>query len=292
MKRDIPEHKKKKSTIKSPFVAPVTKILRKHGLHSVCESAHCPNIGDCFKNGTATFLILGVTCTRNCRFCNISTEQNPLPPDPKEPAQLADAVAELGLSYVVVTSVTRDDLPDGGAQHFSNVIAELRVKNPFVLVEVLTPDFQNNPLSLEIVGKAVPDVFNHNVETVPRLYSKVRPEADYQQSLTVLRTMKEKYKLITKSGIMTGVGETMDEMKQLMRDVRAVKCDIFTIGQYFRPSHEHLPVEKDYTEEEFEELREYGLSIGFSEVHAGRFVRSSFNAHEIREQALERGIGE
>ena len=147
-------------------------------------------------------------------------------------------------------------------------------------------------IAIDLLTQQPPDVFNHNVETVARLYDKVRPEADYQQSLTVLKTMKEKYRLITKSGIMTGVGETMDEMKQLMRDVRAVKCDIFTIGQYFRPSHEHLPVEKDYTEAEFEELRQFGLSIGFSEVYAGRFVRSSFNAHEIRDVAVERGISE
>ena len=286
--KNRPEHKQKKSTIKSPFVAPVKRILRAHGLHSVCESAHCPNIGDCFKKGTATFLILGNTCTRNCRFCNIGTTTSPLPPDPQEPEQLAAAVAELQLKYVVVTSVTRDDLPDGGAGHFAEVIRQLRAKHSSILVEVLTPDFQGNEQALAVVAAERPDVFNHNVETVPRLYDAVRPQADYRQSLEVLRVMKQRHHLVTKSGLMTGLGETIDEIKAVMRDLRDVSCDILTIGQYFRPSPDHVPVEKDYTADEFEQLRHYGLSIGFLEVYAGRFVRSSFNASEIREQALDR----
>ncbi len=286
--REKPEYERKKSTIKSPYIAPVKRILRKHHLHSVCESAHCPNIGDCFKKKTATFLILGDTCTRNCRFCNIGTTTAPLPPDRDEPQRLADAVAELGLTYVVITSVTRDDLPDGGAQHFANVIKELRKRSPHSLIEVLTPDFQGNKKALATVANERPDVFNHNVETVPRLYASARPQADYHQSLAVLEEMKITHSLVTKSGVMTGLGETMDEIKAVMRDLRDVSCDILTIGQYFRPSPEHLPVEKNYTEQEFTELREYGLSLGFLEVYAGRFVRSSFNAGEIRKEALRR----
>ena len=271
---------KKKSTIKSPFVAPVKKILRKYHLHSVCESAHCPNIGECFKKKTATFLILGTQCTRNCRFCNIEHSKKLLPPDTDEPSNLAKAVSELGLSYVVITTVTRDDLEDGGATHFARTIKAIRENSTETDIEVLTSDLEGNEDSLDIIAEARPDVFNHNIETVERLYDEVRPEADYHRSLDVLLYMKKKG-FITKSGIMTGVGETIEEIKELMRDLRDVGCDIMTIGQYFQPTKEHLEVVKDYSEEEFQSLRNYGLEIGFKEVYSGRFVRSSFNAKEV-----------
>ena len=270
----------KKSTIKSPFVAPVKKILRSHHLFSVCESAHCPNIGECFRKKTATFLIMGSVCTRNCRFCNIGETKNPQPLDKKEPQNLADAVFELGLRYVVVTSVTRDDLPDGGANHFVKVIKAIREKDKNIKIEVLTPDFKGNKEALQMVAKAKPNVFNHNVETIKRLYATARPQANYEQSLEVLRYMKS-LGMITKSGIMLGLGETKNEIINLLEDVAKTGCDIMTIGQYFRPSKDHLPVKKDYTEEEFDELKKIGFKLGFKEVYSGRFVRSSFNANEI-----------
>ena len=277
----------KKSTFKSPFVAEMKQILRLHHLHSVCESAHCPNIGDCFKKRTATFLILGNSCTRNCRFCNIVHNENIPLPDPDEPMNLALAVKDLGLLYTVITSVTRDDLPDCGAAHFAETVKKVKELSPETLVEVLTPDFLGIKENLDIVADSPIDVFNHNVETICSLYPKVRPQADYKCSLDVLCYMKRKG-LITKSGIMLGVGETVDEVHALMRDLRDVGCDIMTIGQYFRPSLQHIPVEKDYTQSEFDELRDYGLSIGFKEVYSGRFVRSSFNAKEIHQNMLER----
>lgn len=270
----------KKSTVKSPFVAPVKKILRKYHLHSVCESAHCPNIGECFRKKTATFLILGNTCTRNCRFCNIEHSENIALPDELEPQNLADAVTELELSYVVITSVTRDDLEDGGAQHFANVVRKVKETSPGTVVEVLTPDFKGSKKSLDTVSSSGIDVFNHNMETVFELYHKVRPQADYFRSLEVLTYMKRKGH-ITKSGIMTGVGETIEQIKEVMRDIRDCGTDIMTIGQYFQPTKEHLPVEKDYSKDEFGLLRDYGLEIGFEEVYSGRFVRSSFNAREV-----------
>ncbi|HQO90745.1 MAG TPA: lipoyl synthase, partial [bacterium] len=262
---------------------------RKYHLHSVCESAHCPNIGDCFKKKTATFLILGNSCTRNCRFCNITHSDNIPLPDSDEPENLAKAVAELGLSYVVITSVTRDDLEDGGANHFVKVVEKVKESSPETLVEVLTPDFKGDVKLLDIVAKSQIDVYNHNVETIYRLYEKVRPQADYFRSLEVLSYMKRKG-FITKSGIMLGVGETVEEVRELMRDLRDAGCDIMTIGQYFQPTKEHLEVEKDYTEAEFRMFEEYGLSIGFKEVYAGRFVRSSFNASEIHKNVSGRVI--
>ena len=275
----------KKSTFKSPFVSEMNQILRLHHLHSVCESAHCPNIGDCFKKRTATFLILGNSCTRNCRFCNIVHNENIPLPDPNEPMNLALAVKDLGLLYTVITSVTRDDLPDCGAAHFAETVKKVKELSPETLVEVLTPDFLGIKENLDIVADSPIDVFNHNVETIPSLYSKVRPQADYKRSLDVLCYMKRKG-FITKSGIMLGVGENIDEVHALMRDLRDVGCDIMTIGQYFRPSLQHIPVEKDYTQAEFDALRDYGLSIGFKEVYSGRFVRSSFNAKEIHQNML------
>ena len=285
MRYIMAEEMLKKSTFKSPFVSEMKQILRLHHLHSVCESAHCPNIGDCFKKRTATFLILGNSCTRNCRFCNIVHNENIPLPDPNEPMNLALAVKDLGLLYTVITSVTRDDLPDCGAAHFAETVKKVKELSPETLVEVLTPDFLGIKENLDIVADSPIDVFNHNVETIPSLYSKVRPQADYKRSLDVLCYMKRKG-FITKSGIMLGVGENIDEVHALMRDLRDVGCDIMTIGQYFRPSLQHIPVEKDYTQAEFDALRDYGLSIGFKEVYSGRFVRSSFNAKEIHQNML------
>lgn len=273
---------KKKTTVLSPQVTEMKRLLRRHRLHSVCEAAHCPNIGDCFGKKTATFLIMGDLCTRNCRFCDIGHAPHPGPLDPDEPEDLARAVAELGLRYVVITSVTRDDLDDGGAGHFAKTITAVRAVSPATLVEVLTPDMRGDISALGVVAVARPDVFNHNVETVPRLYGEVRPQADYRRSLRVLSFMKERG-LTTKSGLMVGLGETDDEIRTVLRDLKDHGCDIITIGQYFRPSHAHLPVTRDLNEKEFAALREYGLSIGLREVYAGRFVRSSFNAAEVFE---------
>lgn len=271
---------KKKSTIKSPYITEVKKILRKHNLHSVCESAHCPNIGDCFRKHTATFLILGNRCTRNCRFCDIKHDPSPPAPNSQEASNLANAVDELGLSYVVITSVSRDDLKNGGAENFAEAVLKIRKRNNNIKIEILTPDFNNSPDAVKIISEAAPDVLNHNMETVPRLYEKVRPQADYEQSLNYLYSMK-KEGMTTKSGIMTGLGENMDELHSVMDDLRSASCDILTIGQYFRPSFRHLPVIEDYSDEKFESLKKYALSAGFSEVFSGRFVRSSFNAEEI-----------
>lgn len=271
---------KKKTTVLSPQITEVKRLLRRHHLHSVCESAHCPNIGECFGKKTATFLVLGNTCTRDCRFCNISHAEQLASPDPEEPENIARAVAELRLRYVVVTSVSRDDLPDGGAGHLARTIAAVRAKTAGTLIEVLTSDMQGDPAALAVIADARPDVFNHNVETVPRLYEAVRPQADYRRSLRVITFMKERG-LTTKSGFMVGLGESDGELREILDDLRAAGCDIVTIGQYFRPSRAHLPVERDLTAEEFAALRAYGLSIGLREVFAGRFVRSSFNAAEI-----------
>jgi len=278
----------KKSTIKSPFVAPVKKILRKHHLHSVCESAHCPNIGDCFKKKTATFLILGSQCSRNCRFCNIVHSAKIPLPDINEPFNLAAAVKELELSYVVITSVTRDDLEDGGAEHFAKVVGKVKELSPDTMIEVLVPDFKGSKKSLDLIAGSGIDVFNHNMETVLSLYEVVRPEADYFRSLEVLRYMKRKG-FVTKSGLMVGVGETISDLKELMRDVRDTGCDILTVGQYFQPTKAHLEVVNNYRQQEFSEMEEYGLSIGFKEVYAGRFVRSSFNAKEIHDNYRGKG---
>ncbi len=275
----------KKTTVLTPAVIEVKKLLRRYHLHSVCESAHCPNIAECFGKRTATFLIMGSSCTRACRFCNIAPVEHPAPLDPQESELLARATVEMGLRYVVITSVTRDDLPDGGAHHFARTITAIRTHAPDTKIEVLTPDFQGNREALALVAAARPDVFNHNVETVPRLYPTVRPQADYHRSLEVISFMKVQG-LTTKSGFMVGLGETAEEIALLLQDLAAVGCDIVTMGQYFRPSRDHLPVVRDYTEEEFAHWRETGRAIGFREFYAGRFVRSSFNAAEIAERAF------
>ena len=261
------------------------EILERHRLNTVCSSAHCPNTGECFAHGTATFMIMGDVCTRACRFCAVGGGE-PAPLDASEPERVAAAAKEMGLRHVVVTSVTRDDLEDGGATHFAAVIASLRRAMPQASVEVLVPDFRGREESVRTVVHARPDVFNHNVETVPSLYEKVRPGADYGVSLDVLRLAgRLGGKMLTKSGLMLGLGERREEIEAVMTDLRGVGCDILTIGQYLSPSREHLPVAEFIEPAEFDRYRETGLAMGFRAVASGPFVRSSYNALEIKEQA-------
>lgn len=258
----------------------VRAALKELRLATVCSSAHCPNMCECFAQGTATFMILGDLCTRGCKFCAVRSK-TPLPPDPEEPRRAAEAAARLNLSYVVVTSVTRDDLPDGGAEHFRRVIKEI-TRLSGAPVEVLTPDFGGRRECVEIVLSARPAVFNHNIETVPRMYSAARPEADYQRSLNVLRMASEIAPDIpVKSGMMVGLGEKEPEVLDVMRDLYRSGCRLLTIGQYLRPSPEHLPVDRFVTPEEFERYSSEGGKIGFDAVFAGPFVRSSYRAGEL-----------
>ncbi|QDH71187.1 lipoyl synthase [Marilutibacter alkalisoli] len=271
-------------------VAKLKEKLRENRLVTVCEEASCPNIHECFGHGTATFMILGEVCTRRCSFCDVA-HGRPKPPDPEEPRHLADTVADMGLRYVVVTSVDRDDLRDGGAQHFVDCIAAIRDKAPNTKIEILTPDFRGRgrmERALEILATNPPDVFNHNVETVPDLYRNVRPGADYQWSLTLLQKFKAQHpEVVTKSGIMLGLGETMEQVQATLRDLRAHDVDMITIGQYLQPSAHHHPVLRYWTPEEFKELEEYGLSLGFSHVASGPLVRSSYHADR---SAMEAGV--
>jgi len=251
-------------------------------LHTVCQSARCPNLGECWNQRTATFMLMGEACTRSCGFCAVRSEQ-PGPLDAGEPERVAQAVSRLKLRYAVLTSVTRDDLPDGGAAHFAATIRTVRAHRPDCQVEVLIPDFQGDARALATVVAEHPDVLNHNVETVPRLYSDVRPQAAYDRSLELLRRAKElNLEQRTKSGIMVGIGESLDEVHATMRDLRGVGCDILTIGQYLRPSLLHLPVARYYEPAEFEALRTFGGEIGFLHVEAGPLVRSSYHAAEQR----------
>lgn len=251
-------------------------------LHTVCQSARCPNLGECWNQRTATFMLMGEACTRSCGFCAVRSEQ-PGPLDAGEPERVAQAVSRLKLRYAVLTSVTRDDLPDGGATHFAATIRTVRAHRPDCQVEVLIPDFQGDARALATVVAEHPDVLNHNVETVPRLYSDVRPQAAYDRSLELLRRAKElNLEQRTKSGIMVGIGESLDEVHATMRDLRGVGCDILTIGQYLRPSLLHLPVARYYEPAEFEALRTFGGEIGFLHVEAGPLVRSSYHAAEQR----------
>jgi lipoic acid synthetase len=249
-------------------------------LHTVCQSAHCPNQGECFARGTATFLILGNTCTRSCGFCAVG-QGTPAAPDPAEPRRVAEAAARLGLRHVVVTSVTRDDLPDGGSGHFAATIAAVRAACE-ATVEVLTPDFQGSAGSLTRVLEARPDVYNHNVETVPRLYPRVRPQASYERSLELLRrAAAHGHGIMPKSGLMVGLGESHGEAVAVMKDLRRVGCEALTVGQYLRPSPAHLPVERFVPPEEFDQYRDEAKVLGFSVVAAGPFVRSSYHADAL-----------
>lgn len=255
-------------------------ILRTLDLHTVCESANCPNIGDCFSRHTATFLILGNVCTRSCPFCDIRSGK-PLPVDPEEPARVADAARRLGLHYIVVTSVNRDELPDGGASHFAATIQAIREAIPSARVEVLIPDFLGDAAALRTVLQARPDVLNHNMETVRRLYKRVRPAGRYTRSLELLRSVSAWTPDIpAKSGIMVGVGETLEEVEELLRDLRDHGVSMVTVGQYLPPSGSHLPLERYVTPEEFAHYREYGLALGMKQVASGPLVRSSFHAEE------------
>ena len=258
----------------------VRNILSKYNLNTVCDNARCPNKTACYGCLTATFLIMGKICTRNCRFCNINGGV-PEQLDINEPKNVANAIEELNLKYVVITSTTRDDIPDGGAEHFKQTIDEIRKKSPSIKIEILTPDFLGNKNSFCTILKAKPDVFNHNMETVPRLYKIARPKADYPRSLNLLSYIKENDpEIITKTGIMVGLGETKDEIIQTMKDILNSKVDILTIGQYIRPSKLHLKVDRYYKEEEFEELKNIALELGFGGVVSAPLARSSYMAAE------------
>ena len=263
----------------SPKVQTIKNILRKHKMATVCEEAACPNLHECFSNGTATFMIMGEICTRRCPFCDVA-HGKPNALDANEPTELASAISEMGLSYVVITSVDRDDLKDSGAQHFANCISETRRFNPEIQVEVLVPDFRGRmQIALDILKDTPPDVFNHNLETVPRLYKKARPGADYQWSLDLLKGYKAlRPEVVTKSGLMLGLGETIDEVKDVMRDLYAHNVDMVTLGQYLQPSKDHLKVERFVHPNEFDELRVFGEELGFKHVASGPLVRSSYHA--------------
>lgn len=280
--RDEPLPKPKWLKVKLPTRDQADKVralLRNNKLHTVCEEAACPNLPECFGHGTATFMILGQVCTRRCPFCEVG-HGRPLPVDDSEPAQLADAVRNMQLKYVVITSVDRDDLRDGGARHFSHCTMAVRAARPGIKVEILTPDFRGRmEEALDALSIAPPDVFNHNIETVPRLYRKARPGADYAWSLDLLRRFGLRHPDVpTKSGLMVGLGETVAEIKAVMRDLRQNNCKMLTIGQYLAPSDSHLPVERYYTPDEFDALRQYGEEIGFDNVASGPLVRSSYHA--------------
>ncbi len=251
-------------------------------LHTVCQEARCPNIFECWSHGTATFMILGENCTRRCGFCAVG-KGVPRPPDPDEPRHVAEAVASLRLRHAVITSVDRDDLPDGGAAHFARTIEAVRGMNPGCAIEVLIPDFNGDEAALATVMSARPEILNHNLETVPSLYRRARQGADYRQSLAILAgaaAWKRTYPVRTKSGVMVGLGEGVDELLALMDDLKDADCDILTIGQYLRPSMTHLPVERYYAPEEFARLKDEGLTRGFLHVESGPLVRSSYHAHE------------
>ena len=259
--------------------------MRKSDLHTVCEEARCPNIGECWERQTATFMILGDTCTRACTYCAVNTG-TPSGLDLEEPIRLARTVVNLSLKYVVITSVNRDDLPDGGAFVFAQCIKQIRKNLPSCKIEVLTPDFEGNLDSLQVVMDAGPDTFNHNIETVRRVFPRVRAKGDFDLSLKILSQAREFNRTaVTKSGMMVGLGETMDEIVQTMEDLRKVDCELLTIGQYLRPSQKHAPISKWYTPKEFEELRKQGENLGFKNVASGPLVRSSYHAEEQHEAA-------
>ncbi|MEE8193184.1 MAG: lipoyl synthase [Gemmatimonadales bacterium] len=263
----------------------VKHLMRELGLNTVCEEAHCPNIGECWEHKTATFMILGDVCTRNCSYCAVA-HGTPAPYDVEEPVRLAEAVTELGLEHVVITSVDRDDLPNGGAEAFAECVTEIRQRDPETSVELLIPDFKGSDAALQLVVDARPDILNHNLETVARLYRIARPGGRYDRALRLLRRAKEMDpEMITKSGIMCGLGEDWDELLVAMRDLREQDVGILTLGQYLRPSGGHLPVARFYTPDEFSQLREFGRELGYRHVEAGPLVRSSYHAWEQVQRA-------
>ncbi|KYP96309.1 lipoyl synthase [Sodalis-like endosymbiont of Proechinophthirus fluctus] len=265
----------------------IKAAMRKNGLHSVCEEASCPNLAECFNHGTATFMILGAICTRRCPFCDVS-HGRPVTPDVNEPEKLAQTIADMGLHYVVVTSVDRDDLRDGGAQHFADCISAIRAQNPTIRIETLVPDFRGRmDRALDIINAAPPDVFNHNLENVPRLYRQVRPGADYHWSLKLLENFKAANpRLTTKSGLMVGLGETNAEIIEVMRDLRRHGVTMLTLGQYLQPSRHHLPVKRYVSPQEFNEMKQEALAMGFTYAACGPFVRSSYHA-DLQAKGIE-----
>jgi lipoic acid synthetase len=257
----------------------IKRVLRDNNLHTVCEEASCPNIGECFSGGTATFMILGDICTRRCPFCDVA-HGKPLPPDALEPENLARTIAEMKLKYVVITSVDRDDLRDGGAQHFVDCIRAVRAQSPHIKIEILVPDFRGRlEVAMQILSNAPPDVMNHNLETIPRLYKQARPGSDYQNSLTLLKTFSEMYPHVpTKSGLMLGLGETDEEILEVMKDLRAHNVSMLTLGQYLQPSVHHLPVIRYVAPDIFEQLKLQADAMGFNNTASGPMVRSSYHA--------------
>lgn len=273
-----------------PEVLQLKKLLRKKELHTVCEEASCPNLGECFGKGTATFMIMGDLCTRRCPFCDVA-HGRPQPLDEQEPVHLAETIALLKLKYVVITSVDRDDLKDGGAEHFRRCIEEIRKRMPRVRIEILVPDFRGRmDKALSVLAQVPPDVFNHNLETVPDLYRKVRPGSDYHWSLTLIKRFKQQHPgVITKSGLMLGLGEETDQVKQVISDLYEHDCDMLTLGQYLQPSRYHLPVERFVHPDEFNVLGEFASQLGFRNVASGPMVRSSYHA-DLQADG-NRGIG-
>ncbi len=274
-----PEWMRIKLPPSSQKIEHIKSTLRKNKLHSVCEEASCPNLAECFNHGTATFMIMGAICTRRCPFCDVA-HGRPLPLDPEEPKKLALTIKEMNLKYVVITSVDRDDLRDGGAQHFADCIREIREHSPQTRIEILTPDFRGRmEQALEVFRETPPDVFNHNLETAPRMYRVARPGADYKWSLELLRRIKEMHPHVpTKSGLMMGLGETNEEIVEVLKDLREHGVNMLTLGQYLQPSRHHLPVKRYVPPAEFDELKDMAMDLGFSHAACGPFVRSSYHA--------------
>lgn len=279
MQRRLPDYLKR-PIIDTDKTRTVRKILKTKCLNTVCENARCPNKNECYTKNTATFLIMGNDCTRNCKYCNISCAR-PEPLDLEEPKHVAEAVQALGLKYAVITSVTRDDLSDGGAEHFANCIYEIRKLCPDTKIEILTPDFKGNKDCLDTIIKAHPDVFNHNIEAVRDIFKSVRPQGDYECSLEVLKYVKDNSDILTKSGLIIGLSETFEQIEQTLIDLKNVGCDIVTIGQYIQPSKHHLEVAKYYTPEEYDKLRELANKVGIKNHQIGPLVRSSYRAAEL-----------
>lgn len=279
MRERLPEYLKR-PIVNTDTTKKVRMTLKNRSLNTVCENARCPNKNECYSANTATFLIMGNVCTRNCRYCNIGCDR-PEPLDSDEPLNVAEAVRDLGLKYSVITSVTRDDLPDGGAEHFAQCIYKIRELKTDVKIEILTPDFKGREESLNIIIKSKPDVFNHNIETAKEIFKTARPQGNYDLSLKVLKYMKDAGKLTTKSGFMIGLGETYEQIEETLQDLKNAGVDIVTIGQYIQPSKQHLPVQKYYALEEYEILRKMAKSVGFKHFQIGPLVRSSYRAAEF-----------
>ena len=279
MRERLPEYLKR-PIINTETTKNVRMVLKKNGLNTVCENARCPNKNECYTKNTATFLIMGNVCTRNCKYCNISCAK-PAEVDENEPENVAAAVSELGLKYAVITSVTRDDLPDGGAKYFVQCIENIRRLSPGTKVEILTPDFKGDKTALDKIISSRPDVFNHNIEATKNIFKTVRPQGDYERSLRVLEYMKNVGNLTTKSGLMVGLGESLSDIEQTFLDLKSVGCDILTVGQYIQPSKLHYPLEKYYTPSEFEKLQQLAKKTGFRHYQINPLVRSSYNAADM-----------